>query len=227
MWTIVRGNYGTEDEIFCSLYCNLFQASPTVFSAGLDILEMYKPKPDRLKDFWASLQDMWLKLYGCSYPSVAAINGHSPAGGCLLALSCEYRVMVGPNYTIGLNETKLGIVAPKWFLYSMQNVLSTRETELALTMGRMFSTDEALKIGLIDEVASDKQDAVSKAEKFLIGMSKIPATARKLTKLVCREEALKWLTKNREQDLQQFLHFVNLEAVQKGLHLYLEALKKK
>lgn len=42
------------------------------------------------------------------------MQGHSPAGGCLFAMSCDYRVMVGPNYTIGLNETKLGIVAPKW-----------------------------------------------------------------------------------------------------------------
>jgi hypothetical protein len=42
------------------------------------------------------------------------LQGHSPAGGCLLAVSCEYRVMVGPKYTIGLNETQLGIIAPKW-----------------------------------------------------------------------------------------------------------------
>jgi len=42
------------------------------------------------------------------------MKGHSPAGGCLFAMSCDYRVMVGPKYTIGLNETKLGIVAPKW-----------------------------------------------------------------------------------------------------------------
>lgn len=42
------------------------------------------------------------------------LQGHSPAGGCLLALSCEYRVMVGPKYTIGLNESRVGIVAPKW-----------------------------------------------------------------------------------------------------------------
>ena len=35
-------------------------------------------------------------------------------GGCLLAMSCEYRVML-PKFTIGLNETQLGIVAPTWF----------------------------------------------------------------------------------------------------------------
>jgi len=55
----------------------------------------------------------------------------------------------------------------------MRNVISNRDTELALTTGRLFTTDEALKIGLIDEVAKDKADAVAKAEKFLVGISKI------------------------------------------------------
>jgi 3,2-trans-enoyl-CoA isomerase len=55
----------------------------------------------------------------------------------------------------------------------MRNVISNRQTELALTTGRLFTTDEALKVGLIDEVATDKADAVAKAEKFLVGMSKI------------------------------------------------------
>lgn len=54
--------------------CFAHQASPTVFSAGLDILEMYKPKQDRAVAFWTTLQDVWLKLFGSSYPTVAAIN---------------------------------------------------------------------------------------------------------------------------------------------------------
>lgn len=58
----------------------------------------------------------------------------------------------------------------------MKNVISSRQAELALTTGRLFTTDEALKIGLIDEVATDKADAIAKAEKFLVGMSKISGT---------------------------------------------------
>lgn len=50
------------------------QSSKTVFSAGLDILEMYNPELERLKAFWSTLQDVWLKLYGSSYPTAAAIN---------------------------------------------------------------------------------------------------------------------------------------------------------
>ncbi|KAF4526463.1 hypothetical protein B566_EDAN014075 [Ephemera danica] len=188
----------------------LTSSSSTVFSAGLDIMEMYKPNPDRVKAFWTTLQD-----------------GHSPAGGCLLAMSCEYRVMVGPKFSIGLNETQLGIVAPKWFMASMLGTISRREAELALTTGRMFSTDEALKIGLIDEVATDKADAISRSEKFLASISRIPPVARKLTKLGVRHDALDWLQQNKDLDLSIFLAFVSQPVVQKGLEKYLEALKAK
>lgn len=50
------------------------------------------------------------------------------------------------NYTIGLNETRLGISAPFFFQSAFRNVLSAREAEKALTLGTMFSTQEALKV---------------------------------------------------------------------------------
>jgi 3,2-trans-enoyl-CoA isomerase len=74
---------------------------------------MYKPNEERFHKFWYLFQDVWIKLYGSSFPTAAAIIGHSPAGGCLLAISCEYRVML-PNFIIGLNETKVGIIVPTW-----------------------------------------------------------------------------------------------------------------
>lgn len=55
-----------------------FKAAKTVFSAGIDINEMYKPDPVRVREFWLTLQECWIKLYGSSYPTAAAINGHSP-----------------------------------------------------------------------------------------------------------------------------------------------------
>ena len=78
-----------------------------IFSAGLDIMEMYQCKQDRVKQFWSALQDFWLKLYGSNKIFIAAINGHSPAGGCLIAMSCDYRIMAKGPYKIGLNETLL------------------------------------------------------------------------------------------------------------------------
>lgn len=52
----------------------LTSALATVFSAGLDIMEMYKPQDSRVVQFWTALQDAWITLYGLGIPSVAAIN---------------------------------------------------------------------------------------------------------------------------------------------------------
>ncbi|EDW77410.1 uncharacterized protein Dwil_GK18281 [Drosophila willistoni] len=204
----------------------LTSSNPTIFSAGLDILEMYKPDKERIRAFWTSLQDVWLALYGSSVPTAAAINGHSPAGGCLLATSCEYRVML-PKFTIGLNETQLGIVAPKWFMSSFLSVLPRRIAERALNQGRMFTTEEALQVGLIDEVANTKEEAIEKCSAFIGSFAKVNPLARALTKQQFRAADLQQLENERVQDLEKFLFFVNQPAVQKGLGLYLESLKKK
>ncbi|XP_058805801.1 enoyl-CoA delta isomerase 1, mitochondrial-like [Phymastichus coffea] len=199
----------------------------SVFSAGLDIMEMYKPDIKRCTDFWYALQDLWLSLYGLSIPTAAAINGASPAGGCLLALSCEYRVMVKGEHTIGLNETKLGIVAPKWFQDSMISTIGYRQAELALLKGMLFKPEEALKIGLIDELASDKNDALAKCEKYISEYAKIPAEAREATKMSLRKENLVWLEGNREWDTTIFVNYVQMPQVQEGLDKYIQSLKKK
>lgn len=204
----------------------LTSASPTVFSAGLDIMEMYKPEEKRLRTFWNTLQDVWLKLYGSSFPTVAAINGHAPAGGCLLSLCCEYRVMMN-NFTIGLNETRLGIVAPFWFISAMRNTISKRDAELALTEGKLFSTQEALKIGLVDEIANDKEDLINKTEKFFQRFDKVNAAARQFTKATLRNEDIKQLLDTREADTDQVVFTVGQPRIQKSLEAYINALKAK
>lgn len=96
-----------------------------------------------------------------------------------------------PKFTIGLNETQLGIVAPAWFQAPMRNTIGERQAEVALTTGRMFTTDEALKIGLIDEIANDKTDGIAKAEAWLNKFAKISPTARSMTKLGFRSKDIK------------------------------------
>lgn len=72
----------------------LGSALPDLFSAGLDIRAFYKPDVEMLARYWTAVQEMWLALYTTQLATVAAISGHSPAGGCMLALSCDYRIMV-------------------------------------------------------------------------------------------------------------------------------------
>ncbi|EDW03560.1 enoyl-CoA delta isomerase 1, mitochondrial [Drosophila grimshawi] len=225
---LLRDLQQSIEEIEGNKSCGLILTSsnPTIFSAGLDILEMYKPDKERIRAFWTQLQDVWLALYGSSVPTAAAINGHSPAGGCLLAASCEYRVML-PKFTIGLNETQLGIVAPQWFMSTYLSILPRREAERSLNQGRMFTTEEALRVGLVDEIASSKEEALAKCADFIATFAKVNPLARSLTKQQFRSADLQQLENERVQDLEKFLFFINQPAVQKGLGIYLESLKKK
>lgn len=185
---------------------------------------MYKPDTARARDFWTNLQEAWMKLYGAPYPTAAAIIGHSPAGGCLFAMSCEYRVML-PKYTIGLNETQLGIVAPSWFMATMRNTISAREAEMALTLGKLFTTDEALRIGMIDEIAADRAEAIAKCEAFLSRYQKIPSSARNLTKHYLRHKDVQDLLDKQKADTDIFIDFITGKQIQKSLGMFIAVLK--
>ena len=88
---------------------------PRIFSGGIDISELYEPKKERLELFWRSLQDLWLKFYGLRLPTVAAINGAAPAGGCMLSICCDERIMLASAGIIGLNVKIHKATAPhRW-----------------------------------------------------------------------------------------------------------------
>ncbi|KAI8494822.1 dodecenoyl-CoA isomerase [Branchiostoma belcheri] len=204
----------------------LASAVPGIFSAGLDIMEMYKSTPERCVAFWRALQDAWLNLYGSRLVTMAAIEGHSPAGGCLLAMSCDYRVMADGKFQIGLNETRLGIVAPFWFTDVMLCTIGHRETEKALQLGAMYSAQQALSIGLVDKVVPADQ-VMSTVQTELKSWLQIPDAARVITKTSMRKQVLDRLRSQKEKDAQFFADFILRESVQKSLGAYIASLQKK
>jgi len=56
---------------------------------------------------WTCLHFLWKESSWKLFSIFFSIQGHSPAGGCLIAMSCDHRVMASGRYTIGLNETLL------------------------------------------------------------------------------------------------------------------------
>lgn len=112
---------------------------------------IFLTQPAKLAKFWTSLQDLFLRLYTSRLASVAAIEGHSPAGGCLLAMCCDYRIMTAGKPMIGLNETQLGIVAPTWFRDTFVNTIGHREAEKMLGLGLQVDATKGKAIGLVDE----------------------------------------------------------------------------
>jgi len=147
--------------------------SPSVFCAGLDLSELHNPNESRLREFWSSFQEFYIRLYGSTVTTAAAITGHSPAGGTLVAMCCDYRAMHGGDkkYTIGLNETTFGLAAPGWLAGLMVSTIGQREAERALLPGKLFSASEALNIGLVDDVAPSSDETFDMCRKYLLSLS--------------------------------------------------------
>ncbi|OWF34628.1 enoyl-CoA delta isomerase 1, mitochondrial-like [Mizuhopecten yessoensis] len=108
----------------------------------------------------------------------------------------------------------------------MCGVIGHRETEHALTLGIMYSTEEALNIKLVDKVVPQDK-VIPAAQEKMKQYLKIPEVARQLSKDLMRRETVEKLRLRREDDVAAFKNFAVRESVQKSLGMYLEMLKKK
>ncbi|EHA99246.1 3,2-trans-enoyl-CoA isomerase, mitochondrial [Heterocephalus glaber] len=200
---------------------------PNTVPAGLDLREMCGKNPAHYAEYWRAVQEMWLKVYLSNLVLVAAINGTSPAGGCLIALSCDYRVLAdNPRYRMGLNETLLGLVVPFWFKDTLVNTIGHRASERALQLGLLFPPAEALQLGMVDQVVPEDQ-VQSTALSVMTQWLAIPDHVRQLTKNMIRKATADHLIKHREADIQNFINFISRDSIQKSLQVYLENLKQK
>lgn len=127
-------------------------AGPKAFCAGADIPEL------RARDLMAQKrgaelgQAVFAKLDALPMPSVAVINGFAFGGGLELALACSIRICT-PNAKMGLPEVKLGLIPGYGGTQRLPRVVGpARALEIILT-GRTVGAEEALRIGLVTEIA--------------------------------------------------------------------------
>jgi enoyl-CoA hydratase/carnithine racemase len=125
------------------------------FSFGLDVPELLgytKPKCTRfLEDFTG----FYTRLFSFPKPVIAAINGHAIAGGCMLALACDRRVMVMGKAKISLNEITFGATVFAGSVEMLKSCVGHRNAELILLSGRMYDAEEALLMGLVDRITTE------------------------------------------------------------------------
>jgi len=178
-----------------------------VFSAGNDINELYAPNtsPARFRSFWTVQTTFLTRLYRSPLLTIAAIRGACPAGGCIIALCCDVRLMCSEGSpTIGLNEVALGISVPRrWVEIFTQSVGSRTKSEQILLTATMVKCEDALQLGLIHRLVSKKEDLLSSAEDELKQRLKFPDSGRIITKMWFRQElSLKWESEI-EEEVQQ------------------------
>jgi len=196
------------------------------FSAGLDLFEMYEPKLDRMEAFWREVQNMKFNYFGSPLVLMAAINGPCPAGGCMIAFSCDYRLFAEGKHTMGLNETQIGIAAPYWLAESMKLLTGHREAERLLALSILMKPQEALAKGIVDEVVAPGE-LMERTKQVMEKWLTIPDIGRIQTKMQLRKYFLEELEQRREEDLQSFIKGITNPKLQQLLGVYIQQLKQK
>lgn len=172
----------------------VLSGGPKVFSAGLDVPHLLSLGEDRhaLMAAWQAFFDTALALAASPVPVVAALAGHAPAGGCVLALCCDYRIMASGPFRIGLNETQVGLVAPEGIQRLMRRVVGNYRAERLLVAGEMLDAEQALQAGLVDEL-TDIDNVATRARVWLEQLLALPRQAMLQTRSIARADLIEAL----------------------------------
>ena len=204
----------------------VLSGSEGIFTAGLDIPTLLAL--DR-GDMGAAL-DVFFRametIAASPVPVAAAITGHSPAGGCVLALFCDWRVMAAGSYGIGLNEVRVGIPMPGVIAGAAARLVGQRHAEDLCTTGRLLSPDEALQIGLVDRVVPPGE-VVAEALSWCSELVGLPPRAMALTRQVTRADLIELVRSARREDSRRMLDEWFRPETQGPLRELLARLKKR
>ncbi|MEZ4453231.1 MAG: enoyl-CoA hydratase/isomerase family protein [Nannocystaceae bacterium] len=175
----------------------LLRGDGPAFSAGLDLREIQAMDRAAMITFLTALDDLVLELYTYPGPTVAWVNGHAIAGGCILALCCDHRVAVHrPSVKIGLSEVALGVAFPPAPLAVVQARVARQSVDEVVLGARLYSPGEALARGLVDELAADEGE---RARACLETLAASPRDGYAIAKSMLRARIRRQAEAEREQ----------------------------
>lgn len=154
----------------------VLSGTPGMYSGGLDVPVLLPLDRGAIRETWESLYRLMQGLAGSPIPVAAAITGHSPAGGAVLAIFCDYRVMSEGNFKIGLNEVAVGIPLPEAIRRAFVRLVGSRQAERLSVTGELIPAAEALRIGFVDELAPPDR-VVPRAVEWCQALVALPPVA--------------------------------------------------
>src|SRR5450755_4378154 len=193
--TLSRGkanalNYALVEELYAAItnaatdesVRGLVLASdrPRFFSSGFDIREVFTYDRDGMGAFFGRFIDLYESLYSFPKPVVAALSGHTFAGGAILAIACDFRIMADGDFGFALNEINLGLALTPTIRRMLADAIGVARAREVLLFGEPLTPARALSIGLVRELAPAEQvlDRALSCARFLA--SKPPVAYREI-----------------------------------------------
>ncbi len=147
----------------------LASANDKFFSIGFDLPELLRLSKEDLRIFYQAFNTVCIDLYSLPVPTVAAITGHAVAGGCILALCCDYVFLAAGKKLMGLNEIRLGLPIPHPADCMLRHKVSSRSAQEIAETGEFYGPAEALQLGIADRVIPSElvvHEAIQKAKSL-------------------------------------------------------------
>jgi 3,2-trans-enoyl-CoA isomerase len=129
---------------------------PGLFTAGLDVRAMLELDRDAVMNVFVELWRVQRALACSTVPVIFGLTGHSPAGGTVLAIHGDYRVMALGDFRLGLNEVQVGLLPGGPIHGAFRRLVGGHATQL-LSRGALIDPETALRVGLVDELCEASQ----------------------------------------------------------------------
>ncbi|MCB1055778.1 MAG: enoyl-CoA hydratase/isomerase family protein [Acidobacteria bacterium] len=184
----------------------LLAGTPGRFSGGLDLRVLLGLDREALRPVWQDFFELMAGLATSPIPVAAAMTGHAPAGGTVLGIFCDYRVLAEGGFKVGLNEVQVGLPLPHPIYRAFERLIGPRIAERMAVEGTLIEPAEALAIGLVDELAP-VDEVEARAEAWCRRVVDLPPSAFEQTRRRARQPLAGYFSTGaaREQEVEGLL----------------------
>jgi len=204
----------------------ILSGSPGRFSGGLDIPSLMALDRPTMDSVWRDFYGLLGAIAQSPIPIATAITGHAPAGGTVLSIFSDWRVMAQGDFRVGLNEVQVGIQMPPLIMKALRRLVGAREAEHMAVAGVLVTVEEALRIGLVDDVA-DPEQVVNRALEWCERLLALPPEAMLGTRREARADLCALFTEDTETELREVTAMWWRPETQNTLRALAERLGKK
>ncbi|MCU0847274.1 MAG: enoyl-CoA hydratase/isomerase family protein [Spirochaetes bacterium] len=184
----------------------VFTGAGRTFCSGFDLplFLSFKDHPEVIK-FFTEVEDIFIDLFMCKKPVVAAINGAAVAGGLILSMACDYRIIKNhPKIKVGMSEIKIGlglsVVQTEIMKFGLDGNKKFRDV---MYFGQLHDVAAAREMALVDEVV-EEAELMTRAKQVVLSWADNPGGAFKMLKTSFRTPTADLMRKRlKDEDWQE------------------------
>lgn len=194
----------------------ILKGQGSFFSFGFDVPGFMSYSKEDFHSYVNTYCDLIKKIFMYPKMVIAALNGHTIAGGCVLSLACDYRIMVSDNAKIALNEMTFGSTLFSCVTETLNYAVGFKNAEQIIYSGKMHSAKEALELGLVDKIVSEDEfeEAVNEFAHEFTGKD---TDAFSSIKRMLKQETLYRVEKYEKSTISEFVDIWYSKSTRKQL----------